>query len=478
MSACDVAIIGAGPAGMAAAVEAAGRGLSAIVLDEQAAPGGQIYRGIEAAAPERRAVLGADYAAGLDLVEAFRASGAEYLPHATVWNVDADHAIDVALPGGSRRIRAGAIVVATGAIERPTPLPGWTLPGVTTAGALQILLKAHGIVGDDVVFAGAGPLLWLVASQMVAAGVPPRAIVETVPRRRYLDAARHLPSAARAPAYLRKGLAMMRAVRRAGVPVHTGASDIRIEGERAAEAVGFLAGGRRQRVETGTVALHQGVVPNQQVTRLLGCRHVWDARQFCFVPALDDSLETSVPGIFVAGDGAGIGGAKVSALRGRLAALRIAEKAGRAKAGDRAPLPGGDRARGEDPPVPRRALRARARDAGAGRRDGRLPLRGGDGGRDPGGGRPRRARTEPGEGVPAQRHGAVPGTDVRPCRQRDHRRAARRAGGGCRLLPHPAAAEAAHPRRDRRRAGRRSRGVSALRPRPSPAPGRRRSGRA
>ena len=222
---------------------------------------------------------------------------------------------------------AGALVVATGATERATPLPGWTLPGVMTAGAVQILLKVHGIVEEDVVFVGSGPLLWLIASQMVAAGTPPRAVVETVPRSRQLTAARHLAGALRAGPYLTKGAAMLRAVKRAGVPVHRGARDIRIEGEAAAEAVSFVARGRRQRIETAHVALHQGVVPNQQITRLLGCDHRWEESQRCFVPVLDEHLESTVAGVFVAGDGSGIAGATSAALRGRLAAMRIAERA-------------------------------------------------------------------------------------------------------------------------------------------------------
>jgi NADPH-dependent 2,4-dienoyl-CoA reductase/sulfur reductase-like enzyme len=338
MKTFDVAIIGAGPAGMATAVEADKAGLSAIVLDEQAAPGGQIFRGIEQADARRLEILGKDYAEGRTITNAFRRGGIDYLPGATVWNIDSDLTIDFSRSGGSSQVGAKSLVVATGAIERPTPMPGWTLPGVTTAGALQILLKAHGMVGDDVVFIGSGPLLWLISSQMVEAGVRPKAIVETVPRSRYLAAARHLGGALRAPANLRKGMAMMRKVRRAGIPVYRDARQIRIEGTGHAEAVAFTSRGERQRIETGSVALHQGVVPNQQITRLLRCEHLWDAGQRCFVPRLDTCFETSVANVYVAGDGAGIAGATAAILRGRLVALRIAEKMGRAQVRDRAPI--------------------------------------------------------------------------------------------------------------------------------------------
>ncbi|WP_417260895.1 MULTISPECIES: NAD(P)/FAD-dependent oxidoreductase [Alphaproteobacteria] len=330
MRSFDVAIIGAGPAGMAAAIEVTKNGLSAIVLDEQPAPGGQIYRAIEKASDERIEILGKDYLAGRELVNAFRTSGANYIPGASVWNIDQDLNLDYSVVNrGSTQIDAKSLIVATGAIERPTPMPGWTLPGVTTAGALQILLKAHGAVNDDVVLVGGGPLLYLIASQMLVAGCPPKAIVETIPAKRYWKAAWYLPGALRAFSYLRKGLAMKRSLNKAGVPFYSNATGVKILGDVAAEAVSFKSGGKSHRIETSAVALHQGVIPNQQITRLLRCEHDWNESQQCFVPRLDDHFETTTENVYVAGDGAGIGGAVSAALRGRLVALRIAEKNGK-----------------------------------------------------------------------------------------------------------------------------------------------------
>ncbi|ESR27390.1 NAD(P)/FAD-dependent oxidoreductase [Lutibaculum baratangense] len=326
----DLAVIGAGPAGMAAAVEARTHGLSVLVVDEQPTPGGQIWRGIEAANAARLQVLGDDYAAGLAAVRAFRDSGADYLPGALAWQIDPEGLIDVSVGGRSRRAAAGAVVVATGAVERPTPLPGWTLPGVMTVGALQILLKTSGLADDEAVLVGSGPLIWLAASQLCEAGRPPRAIVETVPCGRYLGAARHASSLFGASDYVSKGFKMMRRVRAAGVPVYRGASDVRIEGRERVSHVAFRTGRREHRLETACVALHQGVVPNPQVARLMRCAHEWSPAQRCFLPRRDRFMETSVPNFFLAGDGGGIGGAKAAALEGRIAGLRVAEKAGRA----------------------------------------------------------------------------------------------------------------------------------------------------
>src|SRR5260221_10120699 len=131
----DVAIIGAGPAGMAAATLAAELGLDTLIVDEQDAPGGQIYRAVERS--EDGSPLGADYHAGKKLAGALRASGAAYLPGATVWHVDPDGTVSLIAAGGSRTVGAHRILIATGAIERPVPIPRWTLPGGITAGGDQ-----------------------------------------------------------------------------------------------------------------------------------------------------------------------------------------------------------------------------------------------------------------------------------------------------------------------------------------------------
>lgn len=333
----DLIVIGAGPAGMAAAVSAAEVGLDVLVLDEAGAPGGQIYRGVEATAarPKAMTALGADYARGADLAGAFRRCGAEYRPGVTVWNVSRERVANYTGPEGSAEVAARHVLIATGALERPVAIPGWTLPGVMTAGAVQIMLKASGVALERVLLAGSGPLLWLVAQQLCAAGAPPVAVVETVPRSRYLAAAPELPRALRASSYLLKGMRMMRAVRAAGVPIHRGATGLAVEGSERAEALRFESGGRTHRLEARTIALHQGVIPNQQVSRLIGASHDWDGVQYCFRPRRDGWLRLDVEGFSVAGDGGGIGGAISAEAEGRIAALGIAEAIGRIGAADR-----------------------------------------------------------------------------------------------------------------------------------------------
>src|ERR1051326_420073 len=190
----DLAIVGAGPAGLAAAALAGELGLETVLIDEQEGPGGQIYRAIERAEAAGASSFGADYLAGQPLVAAFRASGARYRPATTVWHIDPDGTLSLASNGASDTIHARRILLATGAIERPVPIPGWTLPGVMTVGAAQILLKTAALVPEGpVVLAGQGPLLYLAAVQLARAGAPPAALLETTRHENYHTAARRLP---------------------------------------------------------------------------------------------------------------------------------------------------------------------------------------------------------------------------------------------------------------------------------------------
>jgi len=220
-------------------------------------------------------------------------------------------------------------------MERPVPVPGWTLPGVMGAGAAQTALKSSGLVPSaPTVLAGSGPLVLLVARQLLAAGADIAAILDTTPRANYMSAAPLLPSAFLAGSDLRKGLAWLREVKRSGLAWHSGVSGIRIEGSEAVEAISFSAAGRRQRIACQLVLLHEGVIPNTQLTMAAGAGHDFDETQWCWRPRADAFGRTDIEPVLVAGDGAGIGGADLAADAGELAALAAAADLGRLAAGD------------------------------------------------------------------------------------------------------------------------------------------------
>jgi bacterioferritin-associated ferredoxin len=244
------------------------------------------------------------------------------VPGATVWNVTREREIGVSVTGAARLLTAERVILATGALERPFPIPGWTLPGVMTAGAGQILLKSSALVPEGrTVIAGCGPLLWLIAWQYLDAGVRIDAILETA-RGDGGAAWRHAAAFVTSP-YLLKGLRMMLAVRRR-VRVISNVVELRAEGRDRVEAVTYRsARGTEQRLPVDNLFLHQGVVPNVNLAMAAGIEHRWDDVQLCFAPVIDADGASAIPGIAIAGDGAGIAGAEAAQARGMLAGLAV-----------------------------------------------------------------------------------------------------------------------------------------------------------
>jgi NADPH-dependent 2,4-dienoyl-CoA reductase/sulfur reductase-like enzyme len=320
----DVAVIGAGPAGLAAGAVTARAGLATIVIDENPGPGGQAYRAITSTPLRGQRVLGPDYWHGLELTSELTASGAELLNGAVVWSISRDLEIGISLASSARMILARRVILATGALERPFPIPGWTLPGVMTAGGAQTLLKSSGIVPQGrIVLAGSGPLLWLFAAQLLSAGGTLEAILDTTTNANRLRALPHLPGFLLSP-YLSKGLSLIAQVHRRARIVR-GVSRIAALGRDTLREVTFVAGGREKRVSVDHLLLHQGIVPNVNLAMSLGIEHGWDPVQLCWVPILDHAGATSIPGVAIAGDGAGIAGSGAAEERGRLAGLGTIE---------------------------------------------------------------------------------------------------------------------------------------------------------
>lgn len=350
----DVAVVGAGPAGLAAATIAARHALATILFDEHPTPGGQVYRAQTARPPERKPPPGADDARGASLIEAFRQSGATAVADATVWAAQQrdDGLYEIAVAYGTpatrsnRFVVARAVILATGALERPFPIPGWTLPGVMTVGAAQALLEASGIVAEGrIVLAGSGPLLWLLASRYLRAGVKLEALIDTTPRGRRWRALPEALGFARS-SYFGRGYALLRDVRR-HTRVVDGVTALAASGASRLESVRYDAAGDTHVLRADHLLLHQGVVPDINLGSAMGCAYRWNDAHLCFQPAVDGWGGSTLPNVFIAGDGAGIAGAEAAEARGHLAALAVTNALGRIDA----------RARDAAAQTPRAALR-------------------------------------------------------------------------------------------------------------------------
>ncbi len=284
----DLLIVGAGPAGMAAALEAARAGLAVTIVDEGGGPGGQIYRSILDGDPTLRQSLGADYAAGQALAEAFIAAPVERLFRSSAVMIEPrPDGFAIALSGGGRAelLTARTLLIATGALERPFPIAGWTLPGVMTAGAAQTLLKANALVPEGpVVLAGTGPLLLLLAAQYARLGFRPEALLDTTPSGSWRAALPHLPSFLTGPSFA-KGLGLLREAMRA-TRIIRGVTALTAEGKGKLEAVRFTAKGVERKIVARTLLLHQGVAPQLNLAMASGVAYGWSDERLAFEPRL------------------------------------------------------------------------------------------------------------------------------------------------------------------------------------------------
>ena len=325
MDSYDLVIIGAGPAGMSAAIEASENGLKTLVLDDQPSVGGQVYRHI-LQNEERRTVtpyLGEDYWAGHKLASDFRKSSADIRTESRVWQVTSEKDVFFSQMGKAHRVQSDAILIATGAMERPMPIKGWTLPGVMSVGAAQTMLKTNSSGADSAVFAGTGPLFYLTIWQYLRAGFEVKAVIDTAPN--YISPAHYFVAitALLQPRLLMKGVKWRSEIRKK-TRYYSGAQHVCIDGNSAAENISFMdSHGKEHQILTNQIFIHQGVVPNINLTMATELAHRWCPRQLCWYAETDIFGQSSIDGIFVAGDGAGIAGASSAEHSGKIAARRI-----------------------------------------------------------------------------------------------------------------------------------------------------------
>lgn len=319
----DLCIIGAGPAGLEAAVSASACGLEVLVFDEHAVPGGHIYHGLEG--PFAGTHLDPDVRAqGLDLLRRFRQSGAAFLPGHTVWAASPREII-ASHNGVSRSIRTRALIVANGAMERPAPFPGWTLPGVMAAGGADLLWRSAGVTPQaPVVLMGNGPLLLLTAARLLESGVDVPALIDTGLLANRVRALPRMPAALLDLPYLRKGLGMVATIVRRRLPLVRSAQ-VRAEGKDRVEQVVCATDKGERRFAASTLLVHEDFLPRTHFSRLLRCPHRWHpTRRYWHPDCSDSGACAGLPGLFFTGDGQDVQGADAAQLKGRLCGIEAA----------------------------------------------------------------------------------------------------------------------------------------------------------
>ena len=326
-----IVIVGAGPAGIRAAEVLARHRLRPILIDEGPKSGGQIYRQPpDAFHRSAKALYGFEAGKATALIgglERLR-NRLDYRPSTLAWNIWNREVLTLR-EGKVESIPFDVLLLATGAMDRVVPIPGWTLPGVFSLGGAQIALKYQGAaIGRRTVFLGTGPLLYLAAYQYAKAGAEVAAVLDTSPAWMKRDALGRLMAGGRT---LAKGLYYYAWLRARRIPVREGIVPAAILGDRASGVTGFAYHGERAEltIDCDAVALGFGLKAETQLADLAGCRFYFDTLTRQWLPERDEEGESSVPGIFLAGDGAAIGGADVAELWGERVGLVIAERCGR-----------------------------------------------------------------------------------------------------------------------------------------------------
>lgn len=315
----DLIVVGAGPSGLSAAIEAARRGLEVVVFDENEKPGGQLFKQIHKffGSKEHRAKV-RGFVIGQQLLDEADAAGVKVVLNATVIGLYQDKEIVVRIGEEIRHYKANAVIIATGAAENMVTFPGWTLPGVIGAGAAQTMMNLHGVLpGKKVLMLGSGNVGLVVSFQLLQCGCEVVALVDAAPR-----VGGYGVHAAK--------------VARTGVPFYLSHTIVKAEGEECVTGVTIaevdssfrFIPGTEKHFDVDTICLAVGLSPMSQLLKMAGCEMEDNPRRGGQVPICDTYGRTSLPGIFVAGDVSGIEEASSAMIEGRMAGIVAAEYLG------------------------------------------------------------------------------------------------------------------------------------------------------
>lgn len=323
-----IVVIGTGPAGVRAAQTLVDAGLRPTVIDEGSRDGGQIYRRQPTGFTRSYETLyGSEAKKASALHQCFDAlrqrDRIDYLPDTLVWNI-APQTLHLSSNNRYSVRPFDALIVCSGATDRLMPVLGWDLAGAYSLGGAQVALKSQGCaIGRRTVLMGTGPLLYLVAAQYTQAGARIAAVLDTSTS---LQRLRALPGLLAVPAALSKGAALIALLRRAGVPIHRGVTPRAIHGSAEHGVTGVAAtlrDGRLFETDCDAVGMGYHLRPETQLADLAGCAFAFDDAAQQWLPEIDDDGRSTVPGVYLAGDGARVRGADAAEASGRLAALAV-----------------------------------------------------------------------------------------------------------------------------------------------------------
>lgn len=315
----QIAIVGAGPAGLSCAVEAAQAGAQVTVIDENIKPGGQLFKQIHKFFGSREHQAGTrGFKIGNALLEETRKLGVEVILDAAVYGIFEDNLLAYIKDGKDRTLKAEKIVLATGASENALAFPGNTLPGVMGAGAAQTMINVNRVLpGQKIVMVGSGNVGLIVSYQLLQAGAQVVALIEAAPK-----IGGYGVHAAK--------------IRRAGVPIYTSTTIKEVLGEDQVEGVKTVElddnwkpiEGTEKTFEADTVCLAVGLTPLTELAWMAGCNFTFIPSLGGLIPMHDENMETTLPGVYVAGDISGVEEASTAMEEGRLAGVACAESLG------------------------------------------------------------------------------------------------------------------------------------------------------
>ncbi len=330
-------ILGAGPAGLSAAVELARSGTEVAIVEDNPDVGGQVYRQPpEGFIIKEEKHLVARHKIGHQLIQNLKKlSGKISIVHnAYTWGLCNNKCLAVLHNGKINLIEFDKLFLCEGAIERSIPFRGWTLPGIMTAGGLQKMVINQGLLpGKRFLLAGSSPLLLSVAASLVAAGAEFVGVCEATS---YLANLRLLPNILTHGSLLSEFISMQQKLLRRSVKFYRPYTIASAEGEAKVRKA-ILAKldnswvpipGSETQIDIDIVGLGFGFLPHARLARLCGCDHVYDPLQKYWKPMTDQYMQSSQPNIYIAGDSKGIGGADVAELDGRIAGMHAAFELG------------------------------------------------------------------------------------------------------------------------------------------------------